>query len=733
MLDNTIALAGFNVPGWPAHGERRGDAAHRRRRKNFLHAPRELLRPEERRHEGPLYTFETLLQLDGRTTRRRACFRSERPKCWTVRRERDVERRVTGLKMVRGRPGSPSRSRCCPSQTRRERAARARSLRLSSRPMPTRWPDGLEDRVTAPPHAGRKATCFAMPFARRPRRLPDRRRAAMRDVLPGRLAHAAARRGRLRHPRRRTRPRVRRGFTSGTSTCSAACRRPRHPLPSSASTIETTRAIVAPAPRHATPAADPAPPAPTPVVESPATVSSRPPLSVDSRGPMRTPRRRPPRRALVAPLSQGGARRGRVTSRMSTESPRHSGSTIWAPLRWPRSPASSTPWPPPSSRSPRDLGITGDYAAFGLADFCGALPARRGGRSTSARPSVIPATRSPRTSRPWRQRLPSSRRVSPAARRCCRASRTASSGWASTRYRLAFSRMRGGGYLDIPSSGYTAQLFPKESVGGGGAPGRVVLPREELGGRERRLRACSTASIPVPGDPSVAGGALDEQTRILRWLSPPGEDGMTLATLPLRAPWKVFVGLPSPGARVGGRAGTLEIPPRSRPRATRGAVVVHVDASGKTLRRCPDHVRHELRNGGLSRILQQGRGARPLVPGLSRLRRRPGRGGRGPAHRPASTPSKSCRLQARADGDAPTPPACRPAAPSARPRPMRARLGHDGGRLRRFVPRWRSTSGVDAGTPVDAGERHRSVSHRSRPSAWPPGRRARVDRRAGPT
>lgn len=90
---------------------------------------------------------------------------------------------------------------------------------------------------------------------------------------------------------------------------------------------------------------------------------------------------------------------------------------------------------------------------------------------------------------------------------------------ADLRYRFlsAFAAWAGGSYLDVLSSGYTAQIFPRETVGGVeahlGASWRLARSWE------LSLSAAYTRFFysfnPVPGDASVAGGALDEQTRVL--------------------------------------------------------------------------------------------------------------------------------------------------------------------------------------------------------------------------
>jgi hypothetical protein len=80
-----------------------------------------------------------------------------------------------------------------------------------------------------------------------------------------------------------------------------------------------------------------------------------------------------------------------------------------------------------------------------------------------------------------------------------------------------FAAWAGGSYLDVLSSGYTAQLFPRESVGG--IEAHLGTSWRLAKSWELSLSAAYTRFFysfnPVPGDASVAGGALDEQTRVL--------------------------------------------------------------------------------------------------------------------------------------------------------------------------------------------------------------------------
>jgi hypothetical protein len=90
---------------------------------------------------------------------------------------------------------------------------------------------------------------------------------------------------------------------------------------------------------------------------------------------------------------------------------------------------------------------------------------------------------------------------------------------ADLRYELvsAFSVLGGGSYLDVLGTGYTGSLFPRESVGGveGHLGASYSFARNwEVSLRAAYLRFFYSADS-VPGDTSVAGGALDEQTRIV--------------------------------------------------------------------------------------------------------------------------------------------------------------------------------------------------------------------------
>ncbi len=85
----------------------------------------------------------------------------------------------------------------------------------------------------------------------------------------------------------------------------------------------------------------------------------------------------------------------------------------------------------------------------------------------------------------------------------------------------ALSFAGGGSYLDLLSTGYTSQLFPRKTAGGVeahlGASWSLAKSFElSLGASYTRV---FYAFNPVPGDADVAGGALDQQTRILAGLS----------------------------------------------------------------------------------------------------------------------------------------------------------------------------------------------------------------------
>ncbi len=81
---------------------------------------------------------------------------------------------------------------------------------------------------------------------------------------------------------------------------------------------------------------------------------------------------------------------------------------------------------------------------------------------------------------------------------------------------LAFSVFAGGSYLDILDTGATGQLFPRETVGG--VEGHLGVAYAVTRHWQASLGAAYTRFFysfnPVPGDASVAGGALDEQTRV---------------------------------------------------------------------------------------------------------------------------------------------------------------------------------------------------------------------------
>jgi hypothetical protein len=93
---------------------------------------------------------------------------------------------------------------------------------------------------------------------------------------------------------------------------------------------------------------------------------------------------------------------------------------------------------------------------------------------------------------------------------------------ADLRYRfLGFTAYAGGSYLDVLSSGFTLDLFPRESVGG--VQGRIGGSYALTTHFEVSLNAAYTRMFysfnPLPGDATVAGGALDEQTRIVAGFS----------------------------------------------------------------------------------------------------------------------------------------------------------------------------------------------------------------------
>lgn len=90
---------------------------------------------------------------------------------------------------------------------------------------------------------------------------------------------------------------------------------------------------------------------------------------------------------------------------------------------------------------------------------------------------------------------------------------------ADLRYRFlsTFAAWVGGDYLDVLGTGYTAQIFPHETVGG--VEAHLGTSWRLAKNWELSLSAAYTRFFysfnPVVGDASVAGGALDEQTRVL--------------------------------------------------------------------------------------------------------------------------------------------------------------------------------------------------------------------------
>jgi hypothetical protein len=92
---------------------------------------------------------------------------------------------------------------------------------------------------------------------------------------------------------------------------------------------------------------------------------------------------------------------------------------------------------------------------------------------------------------------------------------------ADVRYRFwflpALSVSGGGSYLSVLSSGFSDELFARETVGGIDA--HLGASYLLAGHWEASLGASYTRMFysfnPVPGDPVVAGGALDEQVRVL--------------------------------------------------------------------------------------------------------------------------------------------------------------------------------------------------------------------------
>jgi hypothetical protein len=85
----------------------------------------------------------------------------------------------------------------------------------------------------------------------------------------------------------------------------------------------------------------------------------------------------------------------------------------------------------------------------------------------------------------------------------------------------AISVSGGGSYLDLLSTGYTSVLFPRQSAGGVEAhlgASYLLAKSVEVSIGASYTRVFYTFN-PVPGDADVAGGALDQQARVLAGLS----------------------------------------------------------------------------------------------------------------------------------------------------------------------------------------------------------------------
>lgn len=294
-------------------------------------------------------------------------------------------------------------------------------------------------------------------------------------------------------------------------------------LPRLASAIEETRAILALAPRAAPAVADPGP-EPAPAAESPAVrvLGSTP-------GPDR----------VTSPTPADGA-----SSLLSVEAALGAGTRhfsyverITPALRpyaldaAPLATVSGVVYPLASTNLPvvRDLGITGDYSrAFALAseDSTGAHVATTWQSFDVGATERIPLTRGlvanisvgyGGNDFQFTQNLAGGAAALPSvAYRFVRIG-----GDVRLRFLSAFSAYAGGSYLDVLNSGYTAELFPRESVGG--VEGHLGASYALAKNWEVSLSASYTRMFysfnPLPGDASVAGGALDEQTRLLAGFS----------------------------------------------------------------------------------------------------------------------------------------------------------------------------------------------------------------------
>lgn len=293
-------------------------------------------------------------------------------------------------------------------------------------------------------------------------------------------------------------------------------------LARTASAIDETRAILALVPRPAPPAAD-SPPGPVPAATSP-TVG----LLGSTAEPDRVTKAAPA--AGTASLLSVEAAMGAGTRHFSYVDRITSSLRPYALDAAPIATVSGAVYPLASSpvRVVRDLGITGDYSrAFALAseDSTGAHVATTWQSFDVGVTERIALTRGLLANVSagyggndfqFTQSLAGGAAALPSV-----AYRFLRFGGDARARLSAFSVFGGGSYLYVLSSGYTADLFPRESVGG--VEGHLGATYALAKSWEVSLSASYTRMFysfnPLVGDPSVAGGALDEQTRFLAGFS----------------------------------------------------------------------------------------------------------------------------------------------------------------------------------------------------------------------
>jgi hypothetical protein len=297
-------------------------------------------------------------------------------------------------------------------------------------------------------------------------------------------------------------------------------------LPAAASVIEESRAILATVPAPVAPVAE-APKTVEPVARPPAP-SSRAPVVETERAPDRIASAPPPEGgaqllSIEAALGVGTRRFSYVDRVTSSLRPYSLGGAPMASVAGAIYPLAFT-----RVAFVRDFGVTGDYArafAFSSEDSTGARV------DTTWQSFDVGGTERIRLSRAllanvsvgygendfqFNQSLAGAAAALPSvAYRFVRAG-------ADLRATVsAFSFFGGGSYLDLLSTGYTSQLFPRQSVGGveGHLGASYALARRfevSIGATYARV---FYSFNPVPGNADVAGGALDEQTRVLAGLS----------------------------------------------------------------------------------------------------------------------------------------------------------------------------------------------------------------------